>query len=148
LAVGGAAGAVAIAGLVVLRFARTGSSRTSPAEAGLPALVLSLLAGVTTLGPVSRRRYEAAATTAVVADAATIAGWALAQQPHSLSDLTIQDAAAGHDTPVAVIVAVVAGAVILFRRSPSSSASRSPGNSAMRRRGSSAADPRASKIRT
>jgi cytochrome d ubiquinol oxidase subunit II len=39
---------------------------------------------------------------------------ALAQQPDSLSDLTIQDAAAGHDTLVAVIVAVVAGAVILL----------------------------------
>jgi cytochrome d ubiquinol oxidase subunit II len=60
LAVGGAAGAVAIAGLVVLRYDAHRLFTTAPTGARLPALVLSLLAGVTTLGLVSRRRYEPA----------------------------------------------------------------------------------------
>ena len=51
---------------------------------------------------------------AALAVAATIAGWALAQQPLFLPGLTIEQAAAPHDSQVAVVVAVVAGAVILF----------------------------------
>jgi cytochrome d ubiquinol oxidase subunit II len=43
-----------------------------------------------------------------------VAGWALAQAPTLLRGLTIEQAAASHDTLVAVIVAIVAGAVILF----------------------------------
>ena len=43
-----------------------------------------------------------------------IAGWALAQNPVFLPGLTIDQAAAPHDTLVAVIVAVLAGGVILF----------------------------------
>ena len=43
-----------------------------------------------------------------------IAGWALAQSPVLLRGLTVRQAAAPHDTLVVVIVAVLAGAVILF----------------------------------
>src|SRR2546421_1698746 len=45
---------------------------------------------------------------------AIIAGWALAQSPLFLEGLTVREAAAGRDTLVAVTVAVVAGAAILF----------------------------------
>jgi len=46
--------------------------------------------------------------------AAIIAGWAVAQNPVFLHGLTVRQAAAGHDTLVAVVVAVLAGAVLLF----------------------------------
>jgi cytochrome bd ubiquinol oxidase subunit II len=114
LAAGVAAGAVAIAGLIVLRFDAHRLFTHLTQGAGLPALVLSLLAGVTTLALIWQRRYEPARYTAALAVASTIAGWALAQQPLFLRDLTVQQAAAGHDTLVAIIVAVLAGGVILF----------------------------------
>jgi len=114
LAAGVAAGAAAIGGLVVLRFDTHRLFTHLTQGAGLPALVLSLLAGIATLALVWRRRYEPARYTASLAVAATIAGWALAQRPLFLRDLTVQEAAAGHDTQVAVVVAVFAGAVILF----------------------------------
>ena len=43
-----------------------------------------------------------------------IAGWALAQQPVLLKGLTVQQAAAPHDTLVLVVVAVLGGGLILF----------------------------------
>jgi cytochrome d ubiquinol oxidase subunit II len=63
---------------------------------------------------VARGRYEPARYVAALAVAATIAGWALAQQPDLLPGLTISEAAAPHDTLVAVIVAVLGGGAILF----------------------------------
>ena len=57
--------------------------------AALPALVVSVIAGVSTLGLVWRRRYEPARYTAAVAVTATIAGWAVAQSPVFLRGLTI-----------------------------------------------------------
>jgi cytochrome bd ubiquinol oxidase subunit II len=114
LAAGSAAGAVAIAGLVVLRLDAHRLFTRLTQGIGLPALVVSLLAGVATLALIWRRRYEPARYSAALAVAATIAGWAFAQQPLFLSDLTVRQAAAGHDTQVAVVVAVLAGAVILF----------------------------------
>ena len=61
-----------------------------------------------------RRRFETARYTAAAAVAAIIAGWALAQKPILLPGLTIRQAAAPHDTLVLVVVAVLAGALILF----------------------------------
>jgi cytochrome d ubiquinol oxidase subunit II len=81
---------------------------------GLPAVVVSVLAGIATLAFVWRRRFEPARYTAALAVASTIAGWALAQQPVFLQGLTVRQAAAPHDALVAVTVAVLAGAVILF----------------------------------
>jgi cytochrome d ubiquinol oxidase subunit II len=114
LAAGILAGAVAVAGLVVLRLDAERVFRRLTGGPGLPALVVSVLAGIATLVLVWRRRYEPARYTAALAVAATIAGWALAQQPVFLHGLTVRQAAAPHDTLVAVIVAVLAGAVILF----------------------------------
>jgi cytochrome d ubiquinol oxidase subunit II len=114
LGAGLAAGAVAIAGLAVLRFDAHRLFTRLTQGAGLPALILSLLAGITTLVLIWRRRYEPARYTAALAVASTIAGWALAQRPLFLRDLTVQQAAAGHDTQVAIVVAVLAGGLILF----------------------------------
>jgi cytochrome bd ubiquinol oxidase subunit II len=43
-----------------------------------------------------------------------VANWAVARWPTLLPGLTIDQAAAPHDTMVAVVVAVLAGAVLLF----------------------------------
>jgi cytochrome bd ubiquinol oxidase subunit II len=108
------AGAIALAGLFVVR------SDAHPLYHGLidgdgaSAVIVSGVAGVATLALVWSRRFMLARYSAAVAVAAIIAGWALAQQPLLLPHLTIHQAAAGHDTLVAVIVAVIAGGVILF----------------------------------
>jgi cytochrome d ubiquinol oxidase subunit II len=114
LAAGLGAGAIAIAGLIVLHFDAERIFRRLTEGAALPALVVSVIAGVATLGLVWRRRYEPARYTAALAVAATIAGWAVAQNPVFLQGLTIRQAAAGHDTLVAVVVATLGGAVLLF----------------------------------
>ena len=114
LGAGLAAGAVAIAGLVVLHFDGERIFRRLTEGAGLPGLIVSVVAGVGTLALVWRRRYEPARYAAALAVAATIAGWALAQNPVFLDGLTIRQAAAGHDTLVAVVVSTLAGAVLLF----------------------------------
>jgi cytochrome d ubiquinol oxidase subunit II len=114
LAAGLAAGAVAIAGLVVLHFDAERIFRRLTEGEGLPALVVSLLAGIATLLLVWRRRYEPARYTAALAVAATIAGWAVAQNPVFLQGLTVRQAAAGHDALVAVVVATLVGALLLF----------------------------------
>ncbi|TMM06911.1 MAG: cytochrome d ubiquinol oxidase subunit II [Actinobacteria bacterium] len=114
LAAGLATGGVAIAGLIVLHFDAERIFRRLTQGAGLPALVASVIAGVATLGLVWRRRYEPARYLAGVAVAGTIAGWALAQNPVFLHGLTIRQAAAGHDALVAVVVAILVGALLLF----------------------------------
>ena len=114
LGAGVVAGAVALGGLVVLH------SDAEPLYHGLvegdgrPALGLSVLAGVLTLALVWRSRFELARYSAAVAVGAIVAGWALAQSPVLLPGLTVREAAAPHDTMVALIVALAAGAVILF----------------------------------
>jgi cytochrome d ubiquinol oxidase subunit II len=108
------AGGLAIAGLVVLHADAHRLYHGLFAGSGLPALIVSLLAGVITLGLVWRRRYEPARYTAAVAVAAILAGWALAQNPTILPGLTIQRAAAPHDTLVLVVIAVLGGGAILF----------------------------------
>jgi cytochrome d ubiquinol oxidase subunit II len=114
LAAGLAAGAVAMGALVVLHFDAERIFRRLTEGAALPALVVSVIAGVTTLALVWLRRYEPARYVAAVAVAATIAGWAVAQNPVFLHGLTIREAAAGHDTLVAVVVVILAGALLLF----------------------------------
>jgi len=114
LAAGLAAGAVAMAGLVVLHFDAERIFRRLTEGVGLPALIVSLTAGIATLLLVWHRRYEPARYTAALAVAATIAGWAVAQNPVFLQGLTVRQAAAGHDVLVAVVVATLAGALLLF----------------------------------
>lgn len=114
LGAGAVTGALAIGGLVVLDQDAHRLFRELVGGSGLPAVILSALAGAGTLALVVRRRFEPARYTAGVAVAAIVAGWALAQQPQLLPGLTVRDAAAPHDTLVAIIVAIVGGGIILF----------------------------------
>jgi cytochrome bd ubiquinol oxidase subunit II len=114
LAAGLVSGAIALAGLPVLRFDAEPLYHGLVEGRGLIGLIASIVAGCATLALVWWRRYEASRYTAALAVAAIIAGWALAQSPVFLEGLTVRQAAAGRDTLVAVTVAVLAGAVILF----------------------------------
>jgi cytochrome d ubiquinol oxidase subunit II len=114
LIAGVGAGALALGGLVVVR------SDAKPLYHGLVhgralvALLASAAAGVATLALVVARRYEPARLTAGVAVGAVVTGWALAQSPLMLPGLTVDEAAAPRDTLIALTVAILAGAVILF----------------------------------
>lgn len=114
LVAGIVAGAIALAGLAVLHADVHPLYRRLLHGDALAALIVSILAGAVTLELVRRRRFETARYTAALAVAAVIAGWALAQNPVLLRGLTVRQAAAPHDTLVVVIVAVLAGAVVLF----------------------------------
>ena len=111
---GVAAGALAIAMLPVLDsdahrlFERLVEAR------GLPALVVSIAAGLGTIALVWGRRYEPARYSAALAVAAIVAGWGLAQAPTLIRGLTITQTAAGRDTLVTLIVAIMAGGAIVF----------------------------------
>jgi cytochrome bd ubiquinol oxidase subunit II len=113
LGTGVVAGLVAAGGLVVLHEDAHGLYRSLVAGDGLPALIVSLVAGLATLGLVWVQRYEAARYSAALAVAAVVVGWALAQKPVLLPGLTVSQAAAPHDTLVAVLVSVAAGGVLL-----------------------------------
>src|SRR5207302_2077807 len=84
------------------------------AGAAVGPVVGSLGAGVAALALVYRRRFEAARYAAAVAVAAIIVGWALARWPTILPGLSVDQAAAGHDTLVWVVVAVLGGGAILL----------------------------------
>jgi cytochrome d ubiquinol oxidase subunit II len=114
LASGVVAGAAAVAGLIVLHFDAERLFHRLTEGAGLPALVVSVAAGIGTLALLWRRRYEPARYSAALAVAAVVVGWAVAQYPVFLRGLTVREAAAGHDVLVAVVVSVLAGGVILF----------------------------------
>jgi cytochrome d ubiquinol oxidase subunit II len=114
LAVGAIAGLVAAAGLVVLR----GDARPLFDELvggdGLPGLIVSALAGILTVLALLRGRAELARFGSAVAVTGVVAGWALAQSPVVLPGLTVDQAAAPHDTLVATLVAIIAGGAVLF----------------------------------
>jgi|SRR5579875_369864 len=114
LAAGTIAGGLALGGLAVVHFDDHPLARHLEHGPGLGAVVVSALAGIVTLLLVSRRRFEPARYTAALAVAAIIAGWAIAQQPTLLPGLTIRQAAASHDTLIAILVAIIGGGLLLF----------------------------------
>jgi cytochrome d ubiquinol oxidase subunit II len=114
LTAGVCAGALAVAGLGALAADAEPLFDDLVAGAGLPALLISGAAGITTLALVRNWRFEAARYSAGLAVAAIIAGWALAQQPTFLPGLTIEEAAASDATLVATLVGLVAGLVIVL----------------------------------
>ena len=114
LGAGAVAGVLSVAGLVVLHHDAYRLYHELLDGDGLPAVILSGIAGIATFGLVVRGRFEPARYTAGLAVAAIVAGWALAQSPIFLPGLTVKQAAAPHDVLVAVIVAILGGAVILF----------------------------------
>jgi cytochrome d ubiquinol oxidase subunit II len=108
------AGLVAAAGLIPLHADAPHLFHELVAGQALPAAIVSVIAGGAALLLVFRRRYEPARYTAALAVAAVIAGWALGQSPYLLPGLSIEHAAAPRNTLIAVVVAVVAGGIILF----------------------------------
>jgi cytochrome d ubiquinol oxidase subunit II len=110
---GAVAGAVALAGLVVVHSDARPIWDGLTRSWGLVALVVSALAGLATIVLVWRSRFEAARAASTVAVVAVIAGWALAQRPNLLPGLTIHEAAASRSTLVALIIATAVGSLIL-----------------------------------
>ena len=114
LGAGLVAGALAIAGIFVVDADKHALFHSLVSGRAFPAVIVSALSGLATLVLVYRRRYEPARYGAALAVAAITAGWALARWPTILPNLTVHQAAAGHDTLVCVVVAVLAGGVIVF----------------------------------
>jgi cytochrome d ubiquinol oxidase subunit II len=113
LAAGVVTGAIALAGLPVLHHDARHIYTGLTSGYGLAAVILSAGAGTGTLVLVWLSRFQLARATAAIAVAAVLAGWAAAQRPTVLPGLTLHEAAAPRATLIAVIVAVVAGGVIL-----------------------------------
>jgi len=113
VAMGAVAGALALGGLFVVRADDERIYEGLSSGAGLVAVLISTAAGAATLLFVVRRRLEPARWSAAVAVGAVVAGWALAQRPQLLPGLTVEDAAAGDSTLVALLVSLAVGAVIL-----------------------------------
>ena len=114
LGAGIVAGALALAGLLVIRAAARPLWHGLTTGVGLALVIVSALAGVLTMTLVWRNRFGPARASAALAVAAVIAGWAAAQEPRVLPGLTVSQAAAGRSTLIATIVAVAVGAVVLI----------------------------------
>jgi cytochrome d ubiquinol oxidase subunit II len=108
------AGAAALGGLLVLRSDAERIYDGLVSGPGLVALLASVAAGAATALLVGRRRPEPARWSAAVAVGTIVAGWALAQRPQLLPGLTVEEAAAGDATIVALLISLAAGAVILI----------------------------------
>jgi cytochrome d ubiquinol oxidase subunit II len=107
------AGALAIAGLLVVHHDAHRLYRGLTVGAGLAAVIVSALAGVITLVLVEQRHFQLARATAALAVAAIVGGWAAAQRPTVLPGLGLHRAAASDATMIALIVAVLVGGAIL-----------------------------------
>ena len=107
------AGALALAGLAVLNGDAPELFDDLVEGAGLPAVIVSALAGAGTLVLVLRSRFEPARYTAAVAVAAIIAGWGIAQSPDFLPGLTVDEAAADDATIVVLLAGLGVGALVL-----------------------------------
>ena len=110
LAAGFASGALALAGLIVMRHSGLDLTR----GVALAAVVISGLAGLITLTLCWRSRFGLARLTAALAVAAVVIGWAAAQTPRFLPGMTVTQAAAGRSALVALVIAVACGSVILL----------------------------------
>lgn len=81
---------------------------------GLFFVIGSALAGVLTMALVWRESFEAARYSAAAAVGCVTVGWAFAQSPYLLPDeLTLEQAAAGDTTLVAVLISVAVGMILL-----------------------------------
>jgi cytochrome bd ubiquinol oxidase subunit II len=107
------AGALALAGLLVIRASAPSLWHGLTSGPGLALVIVSAVAGVLTMVLVWFGRFGPARASAALAVAAVIAGWAAAQAPQVLPGLTVADAAAGRSTLIATIVGVAVGAVVL-----------------------------------
>jgi cytochrome d ubiquinol oxidase subunit II len=107
-------GAVAFVSLLVVRSDAEQLWHGLTTWPGIAAVVVSAIAGAGALGLLATRHLEPARVVSVVAVAAIIAGWALAQRPELLPGLTISQAAAGRATLVATLIGLAVGSLILI----------------------------------
>jgi cytochrome d ubiquinol oxidase subunit II len=108
------AGALAIAGLFVVRSDARDLYDGLTSGAGLACVLASAAAGLATLALEWRSRFEPARYTAAVAVAAIVAGFALGQRPYMLPpELTVQEAAAPDATLAALLGCVAVGVLVL-----------------------------------
>jgi cytochrome d ubiquinol oxidase subunit II len=113
LGAGLVAGALAIAGLIVVRADAPPLWDGLTSDGGLVMVCLSAAAGLMTLMLMWHHRFGAARASAALAVGTIVAGWAFAQHPRFLPGLTIEQAAAGRSTLIALVVGVVFGAIVL-----------------------------------
>ena len=112
----GTAAVTGLGGLVGLFVLRADAPQLAEGLFGqaLPVVALSVLAGVASIVLLVLRRYAAARVTAALAVATILIGWAAAQYPYILPpQLTIEDAAAGQVTLVAMLVSLILGSILL-----------------------------------
>jgi cytochrome d ubiquinol oxidase subunit II len=115
LAAGIVTGVVAIAGLLVLREDARSLFDGLTSGGGLAFVIASAVAGGVTLALVWAERFEVARFTAASAVACVTIGWAFAQSPYLLPDtLTLEQAAAGDSTLVAMLISVAVGMLVLL----------------------------------
>ena len=111
---GAITGAVALAGLLVVRGDAPDLYDGLTSAGGLACVAASGLAGLATLGLVLKERYGPARFTAAAAVGAMTVGWAVAQSPYFLPpELTLEEAAASDATLSAVLVGMGIGAIVL-----------------------------------
>jgi cytochrome d ubiquinol oxidase subunit II len=106
-------GAVGLGGFFVLR-ADAPQLFAGLTGRGLPVIVLSVVAGVAAIVLLVMRRYVLARLASALAVTTILIGWAVAQYPYVLlPGLTIEQAAGGRATLVAMLVALVVGSLVL-----------------------------------
>jgi len=107
-------GAIALGGLVVVRADARPLFDGLTSGAGLAMACASAAAASITFALVWCKRLELARVSAAGAVAALVAGWAAAQSPDLLpGQLTVQQAAAGHSTLVALLASLGVGFLFL-----------------------------------
>ena len=108
------AGIAALVGLLIVRAEVPSLWSGLSGGAGLAAVIISAAGGIATLLLLGARRYGPARLAAAIAVAGVVAGWPLAQRPRFLPGLTIGEAAASRATLVGLMIAIAAGALVLF----------------------------------
>ncbi len=110
LLAGALSGALALAGLLVMR----GSGLDLTTGAALALVCVSGAAGLATLALCWSSRFGLARLPAALAVAAVVVGWAAAQAPRFLPGMTVTQAAAGMSTLTALVIALCCGLAVLL----------------------------------
>ena len=111
--VSGGGGALALAGLLVIRASAPALWQGSTSGLGLALVIVSVVAGVVTAILLWRGGFGLAWASAALAVAGSSRAGPKAQAPYALPGLTVAAAAAGWSTLIATIVGVAVGAVVL-----------------------------------
>jgi cytochrome d ubiquinol oxidase subunit II len=109
VAAGLVSGVLALAGLLVMR----GSGLNLTHGAPLVMVCVSGAAGLCTMALCLWSRFGLARLTAALAVGTVVAGWAAAQAPRFLPGMTVTQAATGHASLVALVIAVAGGSALL-----------------------------------